>query len=150
MLIFYVLFFIFLDKLSLLSSANLNENNINFVKEFFFCIDSFSTTAVVIYLVIYFTFNNWIIVNILNIKLRTTTFFYLKIRFYVFFFKNLIYTIFIVTLKKLKQMWLVQLFFIDKIIVLIKNLSSNKFLLWRPLFKRWSYFGIWAKSNNKK
>ncbi len=150
MLIFYFLFFIFLDNLSYLSLFNLNENKPNFVKEFFFCVDSFSTTALILYLVIYFIFNNWIIVNILSIKLSRTSFFYLKIRFYSFLLKNLILAVFVVSLKKVKFFLIKQLFTFEKIAIPLKNLFFNKFLLWRPLFKRWSYFGIWAKTNNKK
>lgn len=150
MLFFYFLFFIFLDSFSTISVINLTGNTSNFFREFFFCLDSFSTTAIIVYLIVYFVFNNWLIFNILNIKLKSTTFFYLKLRFLIILIKNLSLAIVIITSKNIKRGVFNQIHFLKKIFIFLKKTSLNKVLLWRPLFKRWSYFGIWAKTNNKK
>lgn len=143
MLFFYVLFFWFIVNLENILSSNLKDNNFNLINEFFFCLDSFSTTFTIFYLVLFFLIYDLLLVKILVINTKIgKNYFYLKVRAFTFLFTKLTYSYIISTLKQIKFISL-------KVVEWVRFISLKKIIIWKPLFKRWSYFGLWSKINNK-
>lgn len=151
MLLYYFIFFWFLSNLSDIISFNIKDSNFNLFNEFFFCLDSFSTTFIIFYLVLFFLIFDLILIKFFNISLKVNySFFFLKFKFFFFIFTKLFKTFVLFLIKYATILYFKVLLTLTKL-TKIFGIYFNKstYILWRPLFKRWSYFGLWSKKNNK-
>jgi len=103
-----------------------------------------------IFFIFFFFFYNYFFLKIININFNSNLDLFIKyLKFFTKHFFNLINIIFIIV-KKLYNFIYIKFFVFSKSSIFFFNFYiKNLFIIWRPLFKKWSYFGYYRINRSK-
>lgn len=127
MLFFYFLFFWFLNSFSSVVAFNLKDGRLNLLNEFFFCLDSFSTTFIIFYIILFFLVYDMFVLKVVKLNKVRSNFIYLNLRFLFLLLRRLTVSFFFFLIIKIRlSFFSIKTYSTDRLNVIFNYLNKSR------------------------